>query len=138
MENDEIKFIADQNIKSSKKSIKTNLIILILFIILFTALQIFRGKVNLENFFNDNNTLNSYNNKSFSEKLNERLNNLKEYLIFLSILSIGFLIIHKMNLNWEREFIKKNPDALKKLTGLETIIEENETENDDKEKEKDD
>lgn len=134
MDSKEAGLLKEETLKDEKKRISYNLVIAIIIIIVYIVSQILRGKIDFDNIFGNKYLPADYKPKNFFENLYEKIINLKEYLIFFSVLSVFFIIIHKSNLNHEKSLITKTYEMKKKISNLETIIEENESE----EKEKND
>jgi hypothetical protein len=132
MDNDESDIIKDENLKISEKSVKFNLLLAIIIIFFYILLQIIRGKIDFDNLLGDKYLPADYRPKPYLENVYEKMKNLKEYIIFFSILLVIFIIIHKSNLNWEKELVEKKRLEAKRKSSLDTIQEENE--NEEKEK----
>jgi hypothetical protein len=134
MDEEEIELLKEETLKTEKKGITYNLIIATSIIVIYIGLQMLSGKIALDDLFGDKYLPADYKPKTFIENLYEKIINLKEYLIFFSALSVLFIIIHRSNLDYEKDYMKINNVIKKKVSNLETIIEENENE----EKEKND
>lgn len=132
MDSEEVELLKEEALKEEKKRMGNNLLIATIIIIIYIASQVLRGKIDFDNLFGDKFLPSDYKPKNFFENLYDNLISLKEYLIFFSILLVLFIIIHKSNLDYEKDWIRKNTSIKKKNSNLETIIEENESE--DKEK----
>lgn len=132
MDQEEIKLLNEETQKETKRGLLFNFFVGVGFIILYISYQILSGKIDLNNIYGDKYLPIDYKPKSFFEKLNEKINNIKEYLIFFSILIVFLLFVHKSNLEWENEYLQKRNKTLIKASKLETIIEENESEEKEK------
>jgi len=134
MDEDEIKLLKEETIKDTKRGLFFNLIVGVGFVILYISYQILSGKIDFNNIFGDKYLPIDYKPKSFIEKLNEKIINIKEYLIFFSILIVLLIFVHKSNLDWENDYLqRRNKTKSKtKISKLETILEENESEEKDK------
>ncbi len=107
LDKDDIKMIENEITHKSKKTVSNNLIIIIGFIIVIFLFQIAKGKIDLSNLNGNKYLPKDYKTKPFFEDIVNKLNNVKEYLIFFGILLIIFFFIHKSNLNWEKKMLKK-------------------------------
>ncbi len=125
---EEIEIINKETLKDANNGVRFNITAIICFIVFYFIFQILRGRIDFENIYGNKYIPIDYTSKNFFENIYEKIINLKDFLIFFSILIVLFLFVHKSNLDWEREYVKKNPDIKKKLQKLETIIEENESE----------
>lgn len=107
LEEEEVSLIKEEISEKSKKTVRTNLLIIVGFVVVFFIFQLAKGKIDLDNLDGRKYLPEDYKGKPFMENLFEKINNVKDYLIFLLILFVFFLIIHKSNLDWEREVVKK-------------------------------
>lgn len=105
---EENELINEEISDKSKKTVKNNLIIAIVFIIVFFLFQVGKGKIDFNNLYGEKYLPYNYKPKPFLENLIQSLYNVKEYLIFFSILFILFLFVHNSNLKWEKEMLKKH------------------------------
>ncbi len=128
MDSEELEILKEETLKDEKKRMGNNLLIAMLIIVGYIACQILRGKIDFDNIFGNKFLPIDYKPKNFFENLYDKIVNLKEYLIFFSVFLVLFIIIHKTNLEYERNLIGKNTAFKKKTSNLETIIEENESE----------
>lgn len=133
MDKEQVEMLEEQTSKEERKRMSFNLTIATIIIVFYIGLQVLRGNIELDNLFGNKYLPADYKPKKFFEDLYDKIINLKEYLIFFFILSVIFIIIHKSNLEYEKELIIKNKGIQKKNSNLETILEET-TENEEKEK----
>ncbi len=134
MDKEEEELIKEETRKEDKRSLIYKLLLSLMIIMIYTVSQVLRGNIDFDNLFGNKFLPADYKPKNFIDNLYEKIINLKEYLIFFSVLSVLFIIIHKSNLEYESNLITKISGIRKKTPNLETIIEENESE----EKEKND
>jgi len=107
LEKEELEIINNGINEKSKKTVSNNLLIMTGFIVVFFLFQIAKGKIDFNNLNGNKYLPEDYQSKPFMEDLLEKLNNVKEYLIFFAVLIIIFSFIHNANLKWEKEMLKK-------------------------------